>query len=90
MFLSFSELLSVCENPSSVCAARSVHNAESVNSQHSKERALLAPVALCKHSLDLLPQPNPDWSNLEQVESRGASRHLDTLRNPISDKTPYQ
>jgi hypothetical protein len=27
-------------------------------------------MALYKHSLDLLPQPNPEWNNLEQVESR--------------------
>lgn len=64
--------------------ARNVHNVESVNSQHSKKQALLAPVTLYKHSLDLLPQPNPDWNHLEQVESGGESCHLDAVRNLIS------
>ena len=88
MFLSFSELLSVCENAAGTCAAMSVHNAESVNPQRSKKQALPAPVSLYEHSLDLLPQPHPDWRGLEHVESRGASCHLDALRNLISHKTP--
>lgn len=43
-----------------------------VNSWRSKELPLLAPVTLglCIISLDLPPQPNPEESHLEQVESR--------------------
>lgn len=54
-----------------MCEVRNVHNVESVNSQHCKKQALLAPATLYKHRLDLLPQPNPDritWSKLRAEE----------------------
>lgn len=71
-----------------MCVARNVHNIEGVNSWHPKMLLLLAPVTLYKHSLDLLPQPNPEWNNWEEAESRGTSCNLDAFRNLISHKTP--
>lgn len=46
------------------------------------------PLWLCKYSLDSLPHTDPDGSNLEQADSRGASCCRDALRNLISHKTP--
>lgn len=67
-----------------MCVTGRTHSVEDVSSQHSRKRALPEPVTSDEQSLDLLPQPNPDWDNLEQKESRGESCNLDALGNLIS------
>lgn len=61
-----------------------MHSVVGGSAQPSRKRPLPAPVTLDKHHPDSLPQRNPDWDDLEQVESRGGNGNLSALGNLIS------